>query len=305
MSVGDDIALPAVLEASEYHRVLPTVLARLPDTIALKIPQSIRERLTLDAARMMTLRHAGKQLLAAFAEAEVPAVIVKGEDFAAKLYSPPIWRPYTDIDVLIEKIRMPDARRVLRKLGYVRGGSLVKHDDGYAEDKWARNQGGLQLPVELHWDLINSPSLRAGRHLAYGDVVASDGKVDSIGDLLIACVHGALGHTFERLYHLVDILQSARRLSGAVDPCELGTRAQNCGLRGVVAMSLTIAGGTFKEEACFELLNRSGLPAPPHWAVRLLDIPTLMKERGSLDPSIAWRRPLVRQWLKHNAANRI
>ena len=294
--------LAAILEAAEYHRVLPTVLARLPDQMATQVPQNFRDRLVIDAARMMILRHAGERVLAALSKARLPAVIVKGEHFATRLYPPSIWRPYTDIDILIEKNRRTDANKVMRKLGFSRSNSLVKHGSGYAEDKWVRRHGDHLLPVELHWDLINSPSLRIGRHLAYDDVVAADGTIDSTGNVLIACVHGALGHTFERLYHLVDIVQSARGFGGPVDPCELAMRAQRCGLDDVVAISLSVAGGLFNDQACLNLLERSRLPLPPRWALKLLDQPTLMKKRGSLDPLVAWRRQLVRHWLKRRPA---
>lgn len=300
-SIQDD-ALPAILDAADYHRVLPTVLARLPDEMASQISQTFRDRLILDAARMMTLRHTGEQVLAALGEAGLPAVIVKGEHFATRLYPPSIWRPYTDIDILIKESGRTDANTVMRKLGFFRSGSLVKHEGGYGEDKWARSHSGNYLPVELHWDLINSPSLRNKRHLAYNDVVAADGNIDAIGDLLIACVHGALGHTFERLYHLVDIAQSARGVGGSIDPRELAIRAQNCGSSEAVAMALAVAGGLFNDDSCLNLLERSHLPRPPQWALNILDPSTLMKKRGSLDLRIAWRRPLVRQWLKRRPA---
>jgi hypothetical protein len=298
----DSDALPAILEAADYHRVLPTVLTRLPDETASQISQTFRDRLILDAARMMTLRHTGEQVIAALGEAGLPAVIVKGEHFATRLYPPSIWRPYTDIDILIEESGRTDANTVMRKLGFFRSGSLVKHGGGYGEDKWARSHSGNHLPVELHWDLINSPSLRNKRHLSYNDVVSADGNIDPIGDLLIACVHGALGHTFERLYHVVDIAQSARGVGGSIDPRELAMRARGCGLSEAVAMALAVAGRLFNDESCLNLLERSRLPRPPQWALNLLDPSTLMKKRGSLDLRIAWRRPLVRQWLKRRPA---
>jgi len=190
----------------------------------------------------------------------------------------------------------------MQKLGFSQCVALVKHDTGYTEDKWVCHQSGFEMLVELHWDLINSPSLRLQRRLTYHDVVAADGSIDSVGDLLVACVHGTLGHTFERLYHLVDIAQAARGMGGAIDPRELAMRARSCGLCDIVALALTVTGRLFNDGTCLELPKRSGLPTPPSWVLRLLDLTTLMKQRGSLDPRVAWRRPLVREWLKHRTA---
>ena len=293
-------ALPALLEASSYHRVLPTVLANLPSPLRSAIPNSYRNALVVDGAQVAILRRFGIQLLDALGAAGVPATVVKGEGFARRLYASVGWRPYTDIDLLTRPADFARAGEVIERLGFERVSAPVKRDSGYAEEKWRLEHQGVEVMAELHWDVVNSPTLRQRHHLAFDDVVGDGREPDTIGDLLVACTHGTLGHMFTRLYQLVDVLQTARRVKETVDVDELAARAERCGLRNVVRFALAVAGNLFAEPSCSELAERAGLGMPPLRIERLLTARAILSPRGSGDPLTSWRRPLLREWLKRS-----
>ena len=66
--------------------------------------------------------------------------------------------------------------------------------------------------MEVQTNLIHSPNLGTGIRLRYADLLAAGGgdPENATALLLLAAVHGAAGHQFERLQPAVDVLQAAR-----------------------------------------------------------------------------------------------
>ncbi|HWS71894.1 MAG TPA: nucleotidyltransferase family protein, partial [Thermoanaerobaculia bacterium] len=99
----------AFAAACEEHAIAPLVYARLP------LPE-LREQATRAAAteplRLADLR----RVLAAFAEAGVEALILKGTALAYDLYPSPELRPRSDVDLLVTDFAR--AAGVLRALGF-------------------------------------------------------------------------------------------------------------------------------------------------------------------------------------------
>ena len=107
----------------------------------------------------MLLRRQAAEIAAALAADGVPAMVLKGPEFADRLYPQPAVRVFSDIDLLIPKTAGAAAEAVMRRLGYEPAASSMKYDEGYGERGWRRpkSPGGL---VEIHWNLVNSPTLR-------------------------------------------------------------------------------------------------------------------------------------------------
>jgi hypothetical protein len=102
----------------------------------------VRERLDRTAAR----------LLAAFAEAGVAALLLKGPVFARVLYKPGEEREYNDVDILVEPAALERARELLRAMGCicVREGLGVEDvGGGLHAEAW----GMEDVAVDLHWRL--------------------------------------------------------------------------------------------------------------------------------------------------------
>ena len=81
------------------------------------------------------------------AEADVPALVLKGPGFARWLYDDPVDRLYVDTDLLVPPSRRRATERALRQLGF----RAVRPGAAYA-DTWFRvSDGGI---VDIHWTLL-------------------------------------------------------------------------------------------------------------------------------------------------------
>ena len=76
--------------------------------------------------------------------------------------------------------------------------------------------------VEVHDNLVNSPTVRRGVSVRLEDLPLERGpdgrlRATPAGLLIIAAVHGAASHGFEKVQHLCDIAQVVRGRAGPVD----------------------------------------------------------------------------------------
>lgn len=290
-------ALQRVLRAAGEHGVLPTVVGRLPAGLAGEVPKDTRDLLQAQAANTLLLRQMASGLLRSLATAGLPAAVVKGPTFAERLYRGPFWRPFTDIDLLIGRDDMERAGALLADQGFAPEELALKHAEGYAETKWIADRG-LEVLVELHWDMIGSPTLRRGRRLDLA-LLGGPKEADTPGAfLLIAAVHTALGDGFTRLQPLVDLLLTVRGAAGPLDPSWLRPRIEQGRLGRPLALALAIAGRAFEEPRCTALSAALALPRPPRWLCRLLSDSLLVEGRRGGGPLSSLRRQLVREWLK-------
>lgn len=288
-----------LLALARDHGVLPTLIARLPADERPAAAAAQRALLEGMAAQTLVLRQAAQVLRRQLAAAGIAALVVKGPSFADRLYKAPCWRPFTDIDLLLRRQDLPRASEVMQAAGYRPEGIALKHDAAaYGEEKWIANLGGMEVLVELHWDMIGSPTLRQGRRVDLALLQAEDGADTPAALLLVAAVHAAYGHAFDRLQPLVDVLQAARGAAGAVDSGWLARRAAEGGLGPGLALALDLAGRAFREPACDALRRAIGLKRPPLAIRRLMTPRVVVGAESSAHRTMAWRRQAVREWLK-------
>jgi hypothetical protein len=178
---------------------------------------------------------------------------------------------------------------------------LQPHHGGedYGEDKWLL-EANPDVMVELHTNLVHNPRLRRAVHLDRATLLlAGDGDAEeATALLLVAAVHGATSHQFDRLQHVVDVLLLARGAAGAVDVGRLSRVAAGCGATETVASALQIAARVFRDPACRELAAalRGGTPA---WLGGLLLGPGVVLRAQSTARSIdSWRRKVYRELLR-------
>jgi hypothetical protein len=164
--------------------------------------------------------------------AHLPAVIVKGLDFAENAYGGTHLRSFGDVDILVR----PDAIETLGDVLLMRGFRPHRHDqqdDDYTERQWINGEpeAATTVLVETHTDMVHAPELRRRGTLTY-DLYCNPafGGVTSAARLVLAALHGATSHLFARLQYVVDGMMIARtgvdalevveraRLSGAVLP---------------------------------------------------------------------------------------
>jgi|WetSurMetagenome_2_1015567.scaffolds.fasta_scaffold21125_3 hypothetical protein len=316
--------LAAVCDLAQRHGVLPAVLANLKRALAVRgraavfrgLPTpaeaetlaSAEEALVQRTGLTMLLRHQAAEITAALAGDSAPVAVIKGPEFADRLYPSPALRLFSDIDLLIRQDDVAAAETVMQRLGYEPADAAMKYDAGYGERGWRRAKGPGGL-VEIHWNLVNSPTLRRMVSVTLSDLqmevpqitaceqaVARDRpRLTPASLLLIAAVHGATSHGFDRLQMLYDVAQVVREAAGPVDEAWLSAATVRTGSVLALETALRLAGDLVPEPRCTAMLERLSLP-PASWLSRAALSPgTVLRAHAAVD---GLRRQAFREFLK-------
>jgi hypothetical protein len=294
----DPAAAGELVVQAEAHGVLPATLrnfapfsADCADPAFASAAADGRARYRTARAFVVMLR--GEHEALAGAAADLPMAVIKGPVFARTLYTEPELRTFTDIDVLVAPEAEPRLAALLTTCGY----GLA--DDPTApvrnEWKWVKRDNPT-LMIEVHTDLVHAPSLRASLSLTYDDL-AEDTETPA-GCLMIAIVHGAFSHGFERLQHVVDVCQAARALATAEDERRFEQLVERTGARYAAAVSLDLAGRMLAEPRCHEIAQALGPESSLRMARLLIDRSVLTTTKTRWRAVHSWRRQLFRELLK-------
>jgi hypothetical protein len=177
----------------------------------------------------------------------------------------------------------------------------MNYHGGYGERSWIRPERH-EGTVEIHWNLVNSPTIRRGVGLSWEDLAFSPGS--DAGDgiarptagarLLIAAVHAAASHGFDRLQPLYDIGLASRRCESEAETRWLSETAERTGARLPLAASLALCRRLFDEPACARLQDAMDLPQRGAWSV-LLTPGVVLRGHAKFD---SFKRQLFRELLK-------
>ncbi len=275
------------------HGILPSLLRHypFPDTenyAAAKADAGARRAVA--ATFVMMLRHFGGQIKEACAG--LPATVVKGWTFAGALYPDPALRPFTDIDILAAPEAHTRINGVLQDLGFKFAD--FAYVPGRQEAKWTHGENDA-LIVEVHGNMVHAPSLRKTMSLTYEDL--REDAESPAGLMCVAALHGGLHH-FERLRHVVDVLQAARALTSAEDERRLGALLEKSGARLSAITGLRLAHRLFGEPRCLEIARGLGREQYAHLAGWLIG-PSLVTSTMSGSRFVhSWRRQAFRELLK-------
>ena len=306
--------------SAEWHGVLPAVLNRIEIFLAenpgslLADAQSapnisaelepMRRRIAERSAMAMFLAAETQKLLREISGEGVEVMPLKGMDFAARLYPQPSLRPFVDVDLLIRKKDWGATAKILARLKYTSHEPKMKRASaGYGQQSW-ENPAMPGAMVELHHDLVNSPSVRRGVSLRLDDLPLERGARSHLqptpaGLLVIASVHAATGHNFEKLQHLCDIAQIVRGRAGAIDETELRECVEKTGAKFCVAAALDLTARALKNPECAELLARLDYDWPKTLTRWLITPELVIRSLGPRRRSGLWRRRILRQMLKN------
>jgi len=303
---------------AEFHGVLPAVLKHVdhllrnePERFLANADQGSKMIASLEPARK---RLAERSAIAMFLSAEshklcnelsaagAEVVVLKGVDFAMRLYRPSALRSFIDVDLLVRPKDWEPVSATMSHLGYVPHETPLKHADGYSERTW-EHPAMPGAMVEVHDNLVNSPTVRRGVSVRLEDLPlerAADRqfRATPAGMLLIAAVHGAASHSFDRVQHLCDVAQIVRGRAGVIDENALRECMEKTSAEFCVALALDLTARAFNEPAAADLLARLK-PRWPRWLARPLITPALVaraqEERRRFG---SWRRQVLRQMLK-------
>jgi hypothetical protein len=317
----DPAGIARLLELADAHAVSGAVLANIGRITA----AMGRERILQDAAgstaavestisaardrwfglnvQSLILRQRTAGIVAALAGADVPAGVIKGEDFADRLYPAAGLRPFRDVDLMVPRGGMDAAAAAMASLGFREAG-CGRHAGDYGERTWDSADRPF-VRVDVHWNLINSPAQRRRSSLpteAFPWKPAADGpprRTTPAALLVIATVHAVLGHRFDRLQQLCDIRQVCRGAAGAVDVEWLREAAVRHGVETAVAGGLEVTARLLQDDATADIRRRfegRGARRVP-WRLLVHESTLLEPER----PFARLRRMAVREWMKRAA----
>jgi hypothetical protein len=304
--------LDVMVEAASAHGVLPLVARNLralaadhrtPVIAGPEAPRLIErvcavldERAVVLAGQSMLLLHHGRRIAAAMSRQSVPAAVVKGPAFADALYPAPPDRSFTDVDILIPHASRQASGAILQDLGFAAAPSPLGSGRDYGEYKFTLPENPLVL-IEVQTDLIHSPSLRTGIRFQHSDLMAAGNgcSTDATALLMIAAVHGAAGHQFERMQPLVDVLQAVRGAAGQIDVDRLVRVARDTGSSAAIQTALDLAAALFNEPSARGLAD--AFRAAPwrrlrRWLVSPSVVMRSQSRNGSRD---SWRRRALRE----------
>lgn len=284
---------------AESHGVLGPVLANLrrPDEPA---PQAVFDaavsRHNAAIGLCLMLRQMATSVMDGVIAAGVPAIIVKGPLFARHLYARPSLRTYSDIDFLARGSGLDWVRDGL----LARGLMPVREIDRSMREWKFYGPDHPHMAIEVHSDLVHSPSVGAQMRLTYSDIVESDAS-DSASSpaalLMVAAVHGA-AHQFDRLRQVTDIIQAARRLSDSADERRLQEISQKTGARFALVAALQIAGRIYDERRCREIAEALGPIERSRLVQWLINGAVVVAMQPRSRKIYRWRRTVFREMLK-------
>ena len=254
------------------------------------------EQLQRKVAFSMILRRQCDEIIQILHNHSIPAVVLKGQNFADRLYQPPSLRCFTDVDILIPYKNLNQIDSIMEKSGYKRKNSLRKYSEGYGQIAWQPIHK-IMGTVEIHWNIVNSPTVRRGVSLTYEDLQFEHTDPQILTPsamLLVAAVHAATSHAFDRLMLLWDICQLCREKAGPLDIEYLSVHSRRTGAEKSLYMALSLGEKLLHVTACKLIAEKLQLNSHP--MMRLIISPNLvLRQKGGLD---ALRRILFRELLK-------
>jgi len=206
-----------LMEQSLYEGLLGLMLPRLLGEGGVPLDGPVRAghelKLREVSANYMRLQHACAQVLAALNRASVPVLCMRGLTLTERYYGEqaPL-RPISDIDLLLTKGRMLEAKQALWDIGF--------RPDPVYRNIYARGD----ITLDLHYEPIGYERIDAWRHITSlrteaffehaqrGRLLGEDALLlPPAVELPYLCFH-ALKHSFERLIWLYDISLVARAI---------------------------------------------------------------------------------------------
>lgn len=260
--------LRRLCELAQSHGVLPAVLrncSAAEDAFDADEPGAFnaaldpyRRRVTTQLGFSLMLRGWCAQILRSLNGLDVPHMVLKGSEFADRLYPDAALRPFTDLDLLVPRSAASSVAAAMGDLGYAaQPPQGLKHTERYGQQIWTHPDHPI-AKVEIHWNLVNSPALQRRVSVQFEDLQC-DGDEQTPAHpspaslLLIAAVHGATSHAFERLQILCDVRQAGRAAAGEIDDHWLASAARRTGSGLSLATGLGLAARVFQDAACRRL----------------------------------------------------
>ncbi|MFN0263140.1 nucleotidyltransferase family protein [Tepidamorphus sp. 3E244] len=250
--------------------------------------------------RNMSLEALAKQVDGMIAENGFDAVIVKGPDLANVAYGGLQHRAFSDVDILADAESALAVGDAVTAMGFKPVNPTEKRVAYTERQFWRKGMHGTVDLVEVHTDLVHAPKLRKSMSMTYADYAGGPVGVTNASRLVMAALHGAASHLFDRMRYVTDMLMVAR---AGVDADALVDLTGRCGANTPVRTGLALAHAIFADE----LLKQLGDAVPPvrgDLPARLLvTAGTVLEAQGPRRGRASWRRQAYRLILDKQPAN--
>ena len=289
---------------ASFHRRAGAMFRMMGELARVELEQVLRQahkQAVQKAGFSLLLRRQVSEIGGAMGKQGIWAMVLKGQDFADRLYPASGLRPYGDVDILVRPSAVGEAEELLGELGYEQQPEgRMKRTSGYGQRSWYR-AGELGGTVEIHWNLVNSPMLRRSLSVEFDDLALEAGGGEGLSRatgsslLLIAAVHGASSHSFDKLRLVCDVRQSLIGAAGELDEDWLVWAARRTGSGLAIAAGVMLAEKTFGATGQERLAELVGQGVAVRLADKLLTASVVL---GSQSWWGASRRGLFRELLK-------
>ena len=236
--------------------------------VALGAPAVARLTSRLESEAIRAVQLEGELLRLETLLAEFDAVVLKGTVLAHGVYPDPSFRPFTDLDLLVDGTRHKSAVRALERFGYSRSRPepAPRYDATVGKAHTLVHPGGVV--IDLHRTLvaglagasIDVPAILANRmpvRIGAQTVPAPSWEAH----LVEVCLHAVIGDGLERALSLRDVAQVA--LHPQLDPLQAAELARRWKVAGVVVEALRAAVDAFGVELPAALQAQPGGLLPP------------------------------------------
>jgi len=226
----EDLDWDYLLRMVQRHRLRPLLFRHLgtasPETVPESVLDQLRDYFNTNAQRNLFLTAELIRVLREFEAHGVPAIPYKGPALAASVYGNLALREVGDLDILVRKDNIFQARELLASLGYQqwirltdtpgsltsaqeaalmhsRGGHNYVHSDttSVVDLQWtvAKRHFSFQLSPEYLWQHVQQTRLGGSKILTLSPETL----------LIVLCMHGSK-HLWERLVWVCDVAELVR-----------------------------------------------------------------------------------------------
>jgi hypothetical protein len=249
------------------------------------------------------------EVLAAFGDASVDALLLKGRGLGTLLYGPGDHRSFSDVDLLVAPAKFDAAEDMLDKLGYAHGDVDIDDIGGVVHaHMWVRTGPGstAEPPIDLHRRLPGShadPAVAWEALAARRTWIEVGGRqapvLDRVGQAMHLAIHAAQhGPTSEKhvselevaLVVWPDVWEPAARLAAEIGATEAFAAGLRLARRGVGVAA--VLGLPTTERLDWMIKHRGGRPRGTFHLQALVDARSpraaFAVVRRSLLPRRAW-----------------
>lgn len=224
---GDDIGGHSFVAFVARHRLAQYVEQRIEsegkaDFFPEDIVAGLRREVERGRTRTERLPAALAEAVAAFAEAKIDCLVLKGMPFAARYFGDPALRHLLDIDLLVRRADADASLRLLLGLGYrpkrrrirdAAEGSSIRPHRLRTEHALGVERHGVR--IDLHWRLRTAPAYRLAesdvwsgtQQIAFGGIRCRAPSDECALLLLLLSIAHDIGRSACRLKHLLDVRQ--------------------------------------------------------------------------------------------------